>query len=220
MIQFLFRKSEPSRSATTKAGHPDQNAISKQWTNRLASIVEDRVEEISSAEKYGADLESLPRRETAISKKTLIRLEGPYFTPADPSSYDTVICLVAGTGISGAIAIAAAFSAQSHSASKGTSNGSRLAMEGSLIWKRCVIIWSIREADYVKLPFFQDTPGLEVQPHLTRKGCARLDIKRVMTNVCGGGPTWVYISGPSAFIEAGEQVCRAIGVEYFGASWA
>ncbi|KFY36040.1 hypothetical protein V494_05372 [Pseudogymnoascus sp. VKM F-4513 (FW-928)] len=41
-----------------------------------------------------------------------VRAEGPYFTPADPARYHTVVCIVAGTGISGALAIIGAFAAQ------------------------------------------------------------------------------------------------------------
>ena len=38
-----------------------------------------------------------------------LRLEGPFFTPTNPSHYHTVVCLVEGAGISGALAIASAF---------------------------------------------------------------------------------------------------------------
>ena len=41
-----------------------------------------------------------------------VRAEGQYFTPADPARYHTVVCIVAGTGISGALAIIGAFAAQ------------------------------------------------------------------------------------------------------------
>jgi hypothetical protein len=36
-----------------------------------------------------------------------LRLEDPYFTPTDPARYQTVVCLVAATDISGALAIQA-----------------------------------------------------------------------------------------------------------------
>jgi NAD(P)H-flavin reductase len=66
-----------------------------------------------------------------------MRLEGPYFTPANPERYETVICLVAGTGVSGALAIAAAFQAG----------------RADALWSRCVLIWTVRESDFVDLPF-------------------------------------------------------------------
>ncbi|KAL8792200.1 MAG: hypothetical protein Q9195_005222 [Heterodermia aff. obscurata] len=140
-IQFLFRKSDPTTPPKTPPSN-HQNPSSKQWTNKLASLVED-----------AQLLESgTMRPPTAIT--TSLRLEGPYFTPADPATYSTVICLVAGTGISGAIAIAAAYSAQFTSPSPPS-----LAKPK---WKKCLIIWSVREADYVELPFFgRGTPGLE-----------------------------------------------------------
>lgn len=47
------------------------------------------------------------------------------------------------------------------------------------------------------------------------------------TNVNEGSPgspasTWVYISGPNAFIEAGETACKERqmrGLEWYGAKW-
>lgn len=38
----------------------------------------------------------------------------------------------------------------------------------------------------------------------------------------GAASTWVYISGPNAFIKAGEEACRerkGRGVDYYGARW-
>lgn len=64
-----------------------------------------------------------------------------------------------------------------------------------------------------------------MRSHLTGKGHERLDAREAVREICGeDGPppsrTWVYISGPNAFIEAGERVCREAGVGFFGARWS
>ena len=211
-IQFLFRKSQKARAFTPSTDHPREEKTSKEWTNKLASLVEEESADDAFTSKKTDDPERLRKQRSSSSSSyfTSLRLEGPYFTPANPEKYSTVICIVAGTGISGAIAIAAAFSAQPRTAD------SR--------WKRCVVAWSVREPDYIKLPFFQEeTPGLEVRPHLTGKGQARLDAMSTIRDVCGSEPperTWVYLSGPNPFIEAGEKACRAAGVPYYGARWS
>ena len=36
----------------------------------------------------------------------------------------------------------------------------------------------------------------------------------------GGGRMWAYISGPKAFVTAGEEACRSVGgVDFFAAGW-
>ena len=84
----------------------------------------------------------------------------------------------------------------------------------------------MREADYIKLPFFkeEDNPGLEVRTHLTGPSHGRLNMEKTISDICaaeeGGGRTWVYLSGPNAFISTGEAACRKVGVEYYGARWS
>ncbi len=257
MIQFLFRKSRSSRAFAPNTDHPREEKSSKQWTNKLASLVED----VSAAEKPEHDheqgSESQPGQPIPSTHHTSLRLEGPYFTPANPAFYKTVICLVAGTGISGAIAIAAAFTAQSATereqaitiptalgaeptpkpetidktaAVVNPSKTTSMAEDGPSsicnprTWKRCIIIWSVREADYIKLPFFkeEENPGLEVRTHLTGEGHGRLSMENTIGEICGagGGRTWVYLSGPNVFIETGEKACRKVGVDYYGARWS
>ena len=91
-----------------------------------------------------------------------LRLEGPYFSPAEPFCYETVVCLVAGTGISGAIAIARAFiEIQNSSEPAITARMDPSAPPKKAIGdyspncKRCIVVWSVREKDYVDLPFFK-----------------------------------------------------------------
>ena len=64
------------------------------------------------------------------------------------------------------------------------------------------------------------TPGLEVRPFLTGKTRGRLNMDDTIDSLKEkGGRTWVYISGPNPFIEAGEKACRRAGVDFFGARW-
>ena len=270
MIQFLFRKSKSSRAFIPNTDHPREEKSSKQWTNKLASLVED----IPATEKLEGEQqlqgsESLTRH-IPPTHHTSLRLEGPYFTPANPHLYSTVICLVAGTGISGAIAIAAAFNAQSSTpklpqeqaipisipaAPKPTEAGAdasaKIPTAAAVIrpsspttstvaiqngpspirtWKRCIIVWSVREADYIKLPFFKkaENPGLELRTHLTGPSHERLNMEKVISDTCatdgnkdgGGRKVWVYLSGPNAFISTGEKACKKLGVDYYGARWS
>lgn len=174
MIQFLFRKSKASRSSTSITENAPERRLKRQWTNKLAELVDEAALDLSPPSETSEDSDS-QRQRISAQHQTTLRLEGPYFTPANPASYDTVICLVAGTGVSGAIAIAAAFRQQpviealepettlfGHERTHGAplernfSISSFLAPSKSAnIWKRCVVVWSVREADYIDLPFWQ-----------------------------------------------------------------
>ena len=233
MIQFLFRKSDQQRALVPETGHPREENSSKQWTNKLASLVEDAPSATGSVSEKIDDLEGHGKAEQYSLHHTSLRLEGPYFTPVNPASYHTVICLVAGTGISGAIAIASAFSAQFSRGGSERRDADGVARNGVdtlqdskvlRVWPRCIVLWSVRESDYIKLPFFsEDTPGLEVRPHLTGNGRSRLDPRKAVEDIRESSPTektWVYISGPNPFIDTGERACRALDVAYFGARWS
>lgn len=103
-----------------------------------------------------------------------VRAEGPYFTPADPARYHTVVCIVAGTGISGALAIIAAFAAQMIRDAENAADmdiclpGTCSAVQdpapvpvsGRRMWERCVVVWSVREGDYIALPALMGKPYL------------------------------------------------------------
>ena len=223
-------------SPIASENHAREKRSSKQWTNKLASLVEEHSEPTPSSLSTNkiADLEtqSHPLSSSAL---TSVRLEGPYFTPANPENYNTVVCLVAGTGISGAVAIAAAFCAQPNDTTDTlprpatdktppTSDDSNAVTAKQRIWNRCIIIWSTRESDYIKLPFFEEsTLGLEIRHHFTGAGKRRLDALQSIRELKGsedGQRTWVYISGPNAFIEGGERACRDLDVDYYGARWS
>ena len=152
-----------------------------------------------------------------------LRLEGPYFSPADTSRYDTVVCLVAGTGISGAIAIAAAFNASAQNAKECGEMGDKGHMASR--WRRCVIVWSVKETDDIELPFIQPmAEGLELRKFLTGPGRKRVDLSKELGEITKeGGRTWIYSSGPSSFINAGKAACQtvqlSVDVDYYAASW-
>lgn len=173
MIQFLFRKSKKTRDSTPITEKSPERRLNSQWTNKLANLVDEAAIDLSPPSEKMEESD-LRKQQLSGQYRTTLRLEGPYFTPAYPASYDSVICLVAGTGVSGAIAIAAAFRRQPviealepettmfgrekvHGAplERNFSISSFLApSRATNIWKRCVVVWSVREADYIDLPFW------------------------------------------------------------------
>ena len=171
-IEFLFRK----RGSDGPSAIPieQRRQANMQWTNKLASIIDEeqgKLNEDESQVVVNAD----PSRP---SVQTALRLEGPYFTFANPSAYRTAICLVAGTGLSGALAIASAFVAQNNvptANTKGKSSGlggpdntigPSCSTDGTLRpaprWDRCVVVWSVRESQYADMPFFHSKSAKEV----------------------------------------------------------
>lgn len=133
-VQFLFKASVSNTTPLKKA---------TQWTNKLGSLVDEEVRSAQPDDKEGSvgtDISEWPGVE-ARRADTELRLEGPYFTPANPEHFKTVVCFGAGTGLSGCLAIAAAFNARSTTRSSG-------------VWQRCIVIWSVRERDFVDMPFF------------------------------------------------------------------
>ena len=183
-IQFLFRKrgnatvitppvpaknppfltSWTSRIFRTKK----QRIQSIQWTDKLASLVDHHALETtrSPCPKDGnpqaltsllTSTSSTSRHPTFPTINVALRLEGPYFSPTDPFRYGTVVCLVAGTGVSGAIAIADAFTEmqQSHAAVLMDRSALNVVDIPTVIWDRCVVVWSIHVDEYVDLPFFK-----------------------------------------------------------------
>jgi len=195
---------------------------STQWTGRLAGLADQYTPHRQATLSQTSNLESghMPyNRGVGVA----LRLEGPYFSPADTSRYDTVVCLVAGTGISGAIAIAAAFNASAQNAKECGEMGDKGHMASR--WRRCVIVWSVKETDDIELPFIQPmAEGLELRKFLTGPGRKRVDLNKELGEIAeGGGRTWIYISGPSTFINAGKIACQAVqssaDVVYYAASW-
>lgn len=168
-----------------------------QWTARLAGLSEkakhDEMVRIATQDSNG-DLNRLETTQTRTPSSLRgvpvnLRLEGPYFTPANPAAYETVVCLVAGTGVSGALAIIGAFKEIERK---------RLDVEGSTVdlgpecddacqqarnemnggnkrvWRRLVVVWSVRENDFVALEDLQSLCPFSV-PFMTCRSsiCAR-----------------------------------------------
>ena len=172
-IQFLFRKSQASRSLVSATEKNPDRPLKREWTNKLADLVDEAAIDLSPPSENLEEADLQRQRQSAQNQISL-RLEGPYFTSANPASYETVVCLVAGTGVSGAIAMAAAFRQQpmlealepettmsGHEMILGAplkrnlTTSSFLAPSGAPgIWKRCVIVWSVREAEFIDLPFW------------------------------------------------------------------
>jgi hypothetical protein len=172
-IQFLFRQSLPAEAPDDAEHAPSQPPLKKstQWTNRLGSSVDEKNISTNLENPESGTRPRIHARSTTLSdilnndgRETILRLEGPYFTPCNPENYETVVCLVAGTGLSGAIAIAAAFKAEkarfrpkanANAAAPATSEASTKSAERYGRWDRCIVIWTVREKDYVEMPFFQ-----------------------------------------------------------------
>jgi len=195
---------------------------STQWTGRLAGLTDQYTPHRQATLSQTSNLES-GQMPYSRGVDVALRLEGPYFSPADASRYDTVVCMVAGTGISGAIAIAAAFNASAQNAKECGENGDKVHTASR--WRRCVIVWSVKETDDIELPFIQPmAEGLELRKFLTGPGRKRVDLSKELGEIAGGGGrTWIYISGPSTFINAGKAACQAVessvDIVYYAASW-
>ncbi|CZT44433.1 uncharacterized protein RSE6_04599 [Rhynchosporium secalis] len=254
-IQFLFRKrgiATPVMKPEAKRGFAPamfrfvrrvrRRKSQAQWTNRLASLA---MEESSSRGKEQRTSEGWELETAGVPVS--LRLEGPYFTPADPKKYRTVVCLVAGTGVSGALAIAGMFKEverqDAMSEAESTSSPQKLESVESKttrstttrLWTRCVVLWSVRSETFIELPGLKTTPdsALETRIHLTGDGRPRLSVGDALDEILSedeqrhpeansGGKTWVYISGPNAFITNGESMCRERrrrGVDWYGAKW-
>lgn len=235
IVQFLFRKRgrkdavianpNPSKCSRLWSRVCRSNKEAKtggEWTEKVAAFVDRRFSNSNIVRRgsAGTIISVLyPRVDIAL------RVEGPYFSPANPSRYDKVICFVAGTGISGAIAIAKAFIENSKTSGKSPTESSNSSPQDTprSPWRKCVVVWSVRDTDFVELPFFEHHDGLEIRNYITGQGRQRVDIGHMLRNILTEDPlgkTWVYISGPNSYIEAGKSACKAEqGVDFYAASW-
>jgi hypothetical protein len=201
-IQFLFRRQGPTALLNLQAqpnleeksgkvaaviafmAHLIDRTPPRDWTERLASIAvhaDDYEREVFDRRHFElAPMSPGSRRQQFVhtSKDIYIplRLEGPYFTPSCPNFYQTVVCLVSGTGIAGALAIAGAFqelerqfaerdealavnavsddsfSAEYLGGSQGRRSDTIVRATKNRVWKRCVIWWSVKDEEYIELP--------------------------------------------------------------------
>lgn len=228
VIQFLFRRvgavaplvESPRQKLWISAlitGGSKKAKKGGEWTGKLAGALDEKIIEQARAHSGGQELQ------LDTSLDLALRLEGPYFSPADPSKYHTVVCLVAGTGISGAMAIAGAFSALQERRQSAASQPARSIPHGP-VWRNCFVNWSVRENDYVDLPHIGQSLGVDFQINLTGPGRPRPDMKKIISDVRQSIPSeagiWAYISGPKGFIENAKLVCKAApNVDIHAASW-
>ena len=250
-IQFLFRKrgltNQPPENPSINDGFAAAvlNIFSPhtrkkyQWTDQLAQLAD--IDPTTSRRSSAISLEPVSRHPSAAAfaashphptTDIQLRLEGPYFTPADPAKYRTVVCLVAGTGISGAIALAAGFKENGRLTatedyiceelmSQGCQPDPEIELRGT-VWKKCIVVWSVKQDTFVDLPFLIPEEGLELVVQYTGSGMVRVNLLEMLQGICEENPgsMWVYISGPNAFIAAAEEACKQVpGVDYYGARW-
>jgi len=189
-IEFLFRKrgKAPTEQELPRRKHGWTTGFglfnikvkpNVQWTDKLSSLADGPTQE--SEEKRKSMMPRLRRAFSGQSTQTVgalatdqprttvsieLRVEGPYFTPADPARYRTVICFVAGTGVSGALAIASSFVEMKRQQADNLAKydemnhlaGPCSSKDASKsIWQRCIVFWSVREADFVELEGLKGT---------------------------------------------------------------
>lgn len=233
-IQFLFRKQGVRPADQDSSQTPPRLSLhrrllrgknsrikSAQWTAKLASLADAQAYPSATTQEWNpsSDAEFGAQKQPLNGIHVSLRLEGPYFSPADPHRYDTVICLVAGTGISGAIAIASAFNHLNPRSGLEplTSSVSRHR------WRRCIVFWTLKANDDIVLPFLEPmASGLVVRKFLTGDGRKRVDLgEEVKGCVSARERTWCYISGPAGYLEAGKEACKRAGkgVEVYAAKW-
>lgn len=205
------------------------------WTTRLASLAAKKEGTSKDYPKEILNQEDVPCVDLSL------RLEGPYFTAANPYSYSTIICLVAGTGVTGALAIGAAFNKLASSSPSSIPAGN--SPTKPRCWTRCCILWSVKADQEIDLPFLEPlAEGLEVRKFLTgrrtiessgtqekRGEDGRLNMEkevvdRVFPARFEGERTWVYISGPKRFIASAKTACSNVEkmgarLDFYAASW-
>lgn len=186
-IEFLFRKRgkgpTPQELPTRKQGWATGFGLintkvkpNVQWTDKLSGLADGPTVETKETVMprlrrafSGHSTHTVTTPETTQQQKTVpieLRVEGPYFTPANPSLYKTVICFVAGTGISGALAIASSFvEMKRHRAEDGAKYNEMNLLAGprspngpsKSIWERCIVFWSVREEEHIEFEGLKGT---------------------------------------------------------------
>ncbi|PSK37292.1 hypothetical protein B9Z65_2034 [Elsinoe australis] len=215
-IVFLWRVPNMSRQEKKQA---------KEWTTRLTALIPEQVEAMETNEISAA--------RTSPTTQIRLRLEGPYPLSHRPfEAYSHVLCVVGGTGITGALTLAEMFIERCRDAK----TISEVAVSPFMTTKM-TILWTLKEAEdadladvrHIKNLARQVGADLVFEKHLTGPERQRLDvaasIKHFLDESNGeksdmqyGTSTWVYFSGPSKLMEAGEAACFEIreGKKYGG----
>ena len=196
-----------------------QRVESTQWTTRLAGLIDGEVDDVKGEALENSQLELEARTEGMIDID--LRAEGPYFSHADPYRYNTVVCMIGGTGISGALAIGLAFKHLSHG-NDILDEANRSRRSG---WQRCILLWSLKVNEEIDLgELCSETQGLELKKFVTGNGKTRVDLGVELRNVLKDpGRTWVYISGPKHYIAGAKAACKEVQkqvhLDFYAASW-
>lgn len=165
-----------------------------------------------------------------------MRIEGPYASSHSPfTSAHSILCIVGGTGITGALSLAERFVRIKTSPDSSEYTCQNLN-----------VVWSIRNTEDAPLTDIASLQAKAVEAgvdlpfrrHVTGSGRARMDFDKVIsewvvqTGVVvdgkkGGGKLWVYFSGPQGFMNTGEASCVALRnelqlggtLEWYSAKW-
>lgn len=134
-IVFLLRVPTTGKSAKQQA---------EEWTTKIRRLV-DPINETSQTDlEIGNGLKVEPKDERKLSGETLdgtcsraikLRIQGPYTIPHSPfNRYESVLCVIGGTGISGALSLANTYIT--------------LKMSGKpCVTRRFSILWSLRDTE-------------------------------------------------------------------------
>ena len=187
---FLFQ----CTSVQGKSKCRQKRIMANEWTWKLGSLVGDF---------DGAD--------TARVRQLGVRVEGPYFPYSRAfENARSIICLVGGTGVTGALSLANWFLTHRMQDSQGV----------------CTVIWTVRDASATLLSEWQallacssQTNGrLRLRTHISSE-LGRLNISEAIRAELAAngqgehGAAWIYISGPAGLLKAAEDVCCDLEAE-------
>ncbi|KAF4823391.1 putative ferric reduction oxidase 1 [Colletotrichum siamense] len=180
---FLFRRSEGKKS---------QKALEKEWTWAVGSLVSS----------------------VGLKRQLDVRVEGPY-QPTDTGfeSASHIICIVGGTGITGAHSLALWWLK-----ARSTAGDTKFSL-----------VWTIRERESVHVQeWFDLVKAAESQTNMTVSAhvsaeVGRLDPQEFIHQSLGlgmatdgrekgtvsTGTAWVYSSGPGGLLQATQKACQA-----------
>lgn len=187
---FLFQRT----SVEGKSERKRKKMMKKEWTWKVGK---------KAADGEGDELSKI--------RGLRVRAEGPYFPPdREFEAVDRIVCIVGGTGITGALSLAEWF--LSH----------RIQDEKASL----TIVWTIRNASTALLSEWQtllahsaDASGkLRLRSHISSE-YGRLNVEETVRSELAGSTVdesssaWVYISGPAGLLVAAEDVCCDVEAE-------
>lgn len=187
---FLFQRT----STVGQSVRREKRTMKRQWTWKLGRQAE-----------YDDDTG------TPQMKQLRVRAEGPYFPPVrEFETADQILCVVGGTGVTGALSLANWYLQHRAQESKAS----------------LTIVWTIRNPSMVSLSEWHSllarsseaSGRLRLRTHVSSE-YGRLDVNEaIRAELASGGETgrgsaWVYISGPRGFLTAAEDTCYDVEAE-------